>query len=76
MLGVFQFAFGWNFKEKIRGWKYNIAHGIISIIVGFCITVYPVSGVIASAAIFGISLLAYGVFLNLASQRMRKYITV
>lgn len=73
MLGFFQFAFGWNFKEKIQGWKYNIGHGILAVLIGIGILMFPMSGVIGFAIVFGITFFLYGVFLIMTSQRMRKH---
>ena len=74
VIGALQLRFSLHFRKKMRGWKYPLANGILAVLMGIAIALYPVSGLLFFAVVIGISSLSFGLFLIITSLRMRKHI--
>lgn len=68
--GVFQAAYGGLYRKKIRGDLLLIAGGVISVIFGVLLVLFPLAGALALIKVIGIFEVVFGVLLVLLAFEM------
>lgn len=70
LTGILQIAVAIDFRKAMKGELLLIAAGILSVIVGFLLFVYPITGLIALAQVIGIFSIAAGIILLVLAAKL------
>jgi uncharacterized membrane protein HdeD (DUF308 family) len=69
--GIIEIVAGINMRKEIRGEGWMIASGVLSVILGILLMLWPFEGIIAVALLIGIYALIYSGFMFFMTYRAR-----
>jgi uncharacterized membrane protein HdeD (DUF308 family) len=70
--GIIEIVAGINMRKEIRGEGWMIASGVLSVILGILLMLWPFEGIIAVALLIGIYALIYSGFMFFMTYRARR----
>ncbi len=70
LTGILQIAVAIDFRKALKGELLLIAAGILSVIVGVLLFVYPIAGLVALAQVIGIFTIAEGIILVVLAAKL------